>query len=188
MDQSDYARAFALFTAAAERGLRDSQFNLAILYERGLGTGADKAEAYFWYLLAAQQGDAQAAERATTLASSLSGGELSELAVRVAGWSPRPADDRANIAALTEAGLKGPDLAVLASGAAVPEADELPAHDVVTEAQQLLIRLGFNVGAPDGKLGSRTAHAIRLFQLQSGLEVTGMITPDVLDVIRAKAG
>ena len=188
VDQSDHARAFALFTAAAERGLRDSQFNLAILYERGLGTGADKAEAYFWYLLAAQQGDAQAAERATTLASSLSGGELSELAVRVAGWSPRPADDRANIAALTDAGLKGPDLAVLASGAAVPEAAELPAHDVVTEAQQLLIRLGFNVGAPDGKLGSRTAHAIRLFQLQSGLEVTGMITPDVLDMMRARAG
>ena len=42
----DHAKAFTLFTAAAERGLRDSQFNLAILHERGLGTTADKAEAY----------------------------------------------------------------------------------------------------------------------------------------------
>ena len=37
-------------------------------------------------------------------------------------------------------------------------------------------------------MGSRTANAIRLFQLQSGLKVTGEVTPEVLDAMRAKAG
>ena len=43
--------------AAAERGFSDSQFNLAILYERGLGTVASLADAYVWYSLSAKQGD-----------------------------------------------------------------------------------------------------------------------------------
>ena len=60
--------------------------------------------------------------------------------------------------------------------------------DPVTEAQKLLMRLGFNVGEADGKMGTRTHNAIRLFQLQSGLKVTGDISPDLLDAMRAKAG
>jgi peptidoglycan hydrolase-like protein with peptidoglycan-binding domain len=46
----------------------------------------------------------------------------------------------------------------------------------------------FNVGAPDGKLGSRTVAAIRQFQELSGLEVTGAITPEVIAEMRDRAG
>ena len=60
--------------------------------------------------------------------------------------------------------------------------------DPVTETQKLLTRLGFNVGDADGKMGIRTHNAIRLFQLQSGMKVTGEISPDLLDAMRAKAG
>ena len=184
---ADHAKAFTLFSGAAERGLRDSQFNLAILYERGLGTTASKAEAYFWYRLAAGQGDTHAAERSATIAKSLPAGELSRLAARLAGWSPWPSEEAANTVAILDPAWQEPDTSVLASAAAVPSASA-PVQDVVTEAQQLLALLGFNVGAPDGKLGTRTASAIRLFQLQSGLEVTGQITPEVLNAMRAKAG
>lgn len=184
----DHVAAFSLFASAAERGLRDSQFNLAVLHERGLGTGPDKAEAYVWYRLAAQQGDSHAAERAAALAQSLTAAERSRLDARLAVWVPQPSDDSANVVAIVEPDWTEPATSVLLSGAAVPAALQASADDLVTEAQQLLAELGFNVGTPDGKLGSRTAAALRQFQRQSGLEVTGEITPEVLEAMRARAG
>jgi peptidoglycan hydrolase-like protein with peptidoglycan-binding domain len=68
----------------------------------------------------------------------------------------------------------------------VPVPQSAPA-DPVLEAQKLLDQLGFNIGEPDGTLGTKTKNAIRLFQLQSGLEVTGEVTPELLDAMRAKS-
>ena len=48
--------------------MKDSQFNLAVLYERALGTKANVDEALFWYLVAASQNDADAKKRAEILA------------------------------------------------------------------------------------------------------------------------
>jgi localization factor PodJL len=56
----DYAGAARLFRKAAEHGLRDSQYNLAILYTRGLGVENNLIEAYKWFALAGKQGDADA--------------------------------------------------------------------------------------------------------------------------------
>lgn len=67
-------------------------------------------------------------------------------------------------------------------------ADTEAAADPVTLTQQLLTKLGFNIGEPDGKMGLRTANAIRLFQLQSGMPVTGEITPELLDQMKRSAG
>ena len=185
---ADSGKALALFTDAAERGLADSQFNLAILRERGVGGSPDKAEAYVWYRLAEQQGDAHAAQRAATLAKSLTPQQLAQADTRIAAFKPRPSVDSANVVAITEDAWQNPDSSVLVSAAAVPAAPQPAQGDLVIEAQHLLTQLGFNVGEPDGKLGTRTANAIRLFQLQSGLEVTGELTPEVLNVMRAKAG
>jgi peptidoglycan hydrolase-like protein with peptidoglycan-binding domain len=63
-----------------------------------------------------------------------------------------------------------------------------PMETNITEAQKLLVKLGFNIGTPDGKMGSRTANAIRLFQLQSGLKVTGEVSAELLDAMRQKSG
>ena len=41
------------FTEAAERGLADSQYNLGVLHESGLGSPKDPQTAYKWYSLAA---------------------------------------------------------------------------------------------------------------------------------------
>ena len=187
---ADYARAFALFTAAAQRGLRDSQFNLAILYERGLGTRADSGEAWFWYSLAARQGDVHAGQRAAKIVTTLLPKRLAELTVRVEGWVAAPTDEAANVAAIPDPSWRQPANTVIASGIAEPLGPDAPAAPVnpVAEAQELLTRLGFNVGTADGRMGSRTANALKLFQMQSGLEVTGEITPEVLDVMRARAG
>ena len=76
----------------------------------------------------------------------------------------------------------------VAGALAAPAHAAEAAADPVTLAQQLLTKLGFNIGEPDGKMGLRTANAIRLFQLQSGMPVTGEITPELLDQMKRSAG
>jgi len=44
-------------------GVRDSQFNLAILYARGLGIEQSMVESYKWFSIAAAQGDEDAAKK-----------------------------------------------------------------------------------------------------------------------------
>ena len=185
---ADYAKAFELFSAAASRGLRDSQFNLAILYESGKGVGTDVAEAVFWYRLAALQGDSDAAARAATLAKGLGREALSRIDQRLAAWMPEPSEDHANAVAVLDPAWKDPESTVLLSGVAEPALPPPPGVDLVAEAQQLLLELGFNVGTPDGKLGSRTVAAIRQFQELSGLAVTGVVTPEVIAEMRDRAG
>lgn len=52
--------AYKEFLAAAQAGHPDSQFNVALMYEQGLGIGRDDREAVAWYLKAAEQGHAAA--------------------------------------------------------------------------------------------------------------------------------
>jgi localization factor PodJL len=186
--RGDYPKAFSFFSTAAEQGLRDSQFNLAILHERGMATKKDKVEAVFWYRLAALQGDTDAATRADVLSKSLQAGELSNIEERLAAWEPQPSDDSVNAVAVVEPAWQDPESTILLSSAAVPLAQQSAGEDLVAEAQSLLLALGFNVGTPDGKMGSRTVAALRQFQEQAGLEVTGQITPELLKVMRDQAG
>lgn len=48
------------FRAAADGGHSDSQFNLALMYEQGIGVTKDEKEALNWYLKAALQGNMNA--------------------------------------------------------------------------------------------------------------------------------
>ena len=185
----NYDKAFRWFSEAAKRGLKDSQFNLAVLFERGLGTRVDTGEALSWYMLAARQGDADAGTRAAQLTKTLPAGVVTAARQRFAQWTPLPTVDDANVVAIADQDWKAPGDATVQQ-AAVTDAGPAaaPAADPVMTAQQLLTRLGFNVGQPDGKMGARTANAIRLFQLQSGMKVTGEATADVLAAMQAKAG
>jgi TPR repeat protein len=49
--------AYKEFRAAAEEGHSDSQFNVGLMYERGIGVGKDEKEAIVWYGKAADQGN-----------------------------------------------------------------------------------------------------------------------------------
>lgn len=51
--------------------MADSQFNLAVLYERGLGVGVSLPEAYKWYSIAATGGDAESKARVEALATQI---------------------------------------------------------------------------------------------------------------------
>jgi TPR repeat protein len=57
---NDLPLAYKEFLAAAKEGHADSQFNVALMYERGIGTGKDEQEAFVWYGKAASQGNAAA--------------------------------------------------------------------------------------------------------------------------------
>ncbi len=57
---NDLPLAYAAFLAAAEEGHADSQFNVAVMYEKGIGVGKDEKEAVVWYGKSASQGNASA--------------------------------------------------------------------------------------------------------------------------------
>ncbi len=55
----------------------------------------------------------------------------------------------------------------------------------ITEAQRLLARLDLNPGPADGKLNARTAEAIRQFERDNDLPVTGEASVSLLRQLRA---
>ena len=57
---NDLPLAFKKFLEAATAGHADSQFNVALMYEQGIGVGKDEKEAVVWYGKSAAQGNAAA--------------------------------------------------------------------------------------------------------------------------------
>jgi membrane-bound lytic murein transglycosylase B len=57
----------------------------------------------------------------------------------------------------------------------------------IRELQRLLNRLGYSAGRVDGRVGTRTRSAIRVFERDRGMEVRGRATTTVLDAARAAA-
>jgi localization factor PodJL len=178
----DYAKAGHWFAAAAEHGLKDSQFNLAVLYERGMGVKKSLGDALFWYSMAAAQDDADAAKRASALRSTLAPAIAAEVKDRIAKWKAAPALQDANVVAVTDQTWQV-TAGAPSGGASEHQATEPAAESLnpVQRAQRLLMKHGFNIGTPDGKMGARTANAIRLFELQSGMRVTGEVSDQLLD-------
>lgn len=98
---ADQTAAIAWFEKAANLGLVDSQYNLGTIYHpAGGGGGAasiqDPAKAYYWYSLAARNGDDQARILADGLASSLAPSERRTIDERTAAWTAQTPDPEAN--------------------------------------------------------------------------------------------
>jgi ATP-dependent protease ClpP protease subunit len=60
-DRKEFSVAFDLWLPLAEQGHRAAQFNVGIMYEKGVGVAQDSAQAAAWYLKAAEHGDVDAA-------------------------------------------------------------------------------------------------------------------------------
>jgi localization factor PodJL len=69
----DYAAALEWFRKAANYGVRDSQFNLGVLYGRGLGGSQDLASSWLWFSIAAKQGDTDAARKRDEVSNRMDG-------------------------------------------------------------------------------------------------------------------
>lgn len=163
----DMATAKSWFEQAARRGVVDSQFNLAVLSENTeIGLEPDPEAALFWYSIAAQQGDQFAVSRRDTLRAATPADRLSEIDARIEAFAPRPIEEEANgifnnVPWMQSASVSGPEM--------------------VREAQTLLSSLGYEVGTPDGMMGSRTRTAITEFQRANSLPETGDVDPALLD-------
>ncbi len=68
-------------------------------------------------------------------------------------------------------------------GAAAPSQTRVGAAMSAMEAQDRLNALGYNVGTPDGKLGPRSVAAIRSFQKDRGLPVSGQLDTATRDAL-----
>lgn len=97
------AEAARWFAKAAALGLSDSQFNLAVLYERGEGVPLSLSDAYKWYSIAAAAGDSESKTRIAVLQTQLSDADRATAGKsaaafraaqlnRVANVPPEPAD------------------------------------------------------------------------------------------------
>jgi len=88
------------FEKAAGLGLVDSQYNLGATFhptpDGAAGGVQDRAKAYFWYSIAAKNGDTQAGEMAVGLAASMPEAEKSAKDAEVAAWAPKTPDPSAN--------------------------------------------------------------------------------------------
>ena len=49
-----------------------------------------------------------------------------------------------------------------------------------SEAQRLLNILGYNIGVADGVIGQRTHDAISKFQLQDGMQMSGLVSDELI--------
>ncbi|MFV0679862.1 peptidoglycan-binding protein [Ottowia sp.] len=72
-------------------------------------------------------------------------------------------------------------------GAAAPSRTNVPGQGgtvmSLSEAQQHLNNMGYNVGTPDGAMGPRTAAGLRDFQRASGLRATGRLDNATMDAL-----
>jgi localization factor PodJL len=86
----DYRTAALWFRKAADRGIVDSQYNLAILYVRGFGVEQDYAESYKWFALASLLGDKDAGKKSEEVATHLDPQTLATAKLAVTNWKAEP--------------------------------------------------------------------------------------------------
>ncbi|MDX5366659.1 MAG: peptidoglycan-binding protein [Alphaproteobacteria bacterium] len=173
----DFKTASGWFTQATDYGLGDSQYNLAILNERGLGIPKNPVEAYKWLDIAAKGGDQGAAAKRDAIATELSAEDLARAKVASGTWRAKTPDPVANG---DLSSLKQWDVSSLTgSDAAVSRTD-------IARVQELLNRLGYDAGSPDGLMGPRTRDAILEYQMTEGLAITGTVTRETLSSLEAR--
>ena len=159
----DYAEAVRWFRRAAEQGYAQAQNNLGAMYMGGEGVPRDLVQAHMWFNLAAAtlppgEDRDMAVENRDLVAEQLSPSELARAQEMARNWRPD----------ITDAGreISSPTLP-----AVTPE--------LVQNVQESLAALGYDPGPADEVLSPKTRAAIRAFEADQGLPVTGEVS-DVL--------
>ncbi len=173
----DLQQAVKWFSMAAERGVLDSQFNLAVLYQGGSGVPLSLEDAYIWYSIAGSQGDKVAIQRSEAVARELSEESLAKAKARVKAFAPRPVNNAAN------------GIFKNLPWMAEKEASRAPmTNPTVKGAQRMLASLGYSIGPPDGALGPNTRNAIISFERANGLPETGRVNAALINRLQLAVG
>ena len=168
-EAADLAAATRWFLEAAALGVKDSQFNLGILYGQGMGVPRNLAESYKWFSVAARTGDKDAIAKRNEVSAAMDPAALKAARKAAEDWRAET-PDRASNATEVPAGWR--------TAGARPKATVAAAITDPTDvkrAQGLLNRIGFTVGRPDGKAGPRTGKAVAAFQRTWSLPPTGRL-------------
>jgi localization factor PodJL len=139
-------------------------------------------------MVAASQDDVDAKKRAEVLSQNISPVVVETVRAKAKAWTPQQPPEHANVVTIQDPAWQNTNALTQVAPAQSEIEKQVPVEDPVGLTQKLLDKLGFNIGDPDGKMGARTTNAIRLFQLQSGLKVTGEVTEDLITQLQAKLG
>ncbi len=153
---SNYGSAYQEFNASARQGDPASQYMLGQLYQEGLGVRQDYVQAHMWYDLAAAKGQDRALEAMRTLERYMTSSQIADARTMATRWASEQASDNQSGLAFS-----------------------------VKNAQSVLNKLGYNAGPADGIMGPSTRGAIRTYQSDRGLAVTGNLTRDLFERMQA---
>mgnify|MGYP001950794640 CR=1 FL=1 len=167
------------FSKAAERGVVDSQFNVAFLREGNEGVAADVEASLFWYHIAARQGDQGAPDRIAILNEQVDAATQADILARANQFTPKPVDEAANGVFRNVAWAKP---------ATAPRVSKSAEILKIRDAQTLLTELGYEVGAADGIAGSKTTDAVKSFEAVNGLPQTGKVTDALIEKLEIATG
>ena len=173
--EADLPTAANWFEKAAERGVVDSQFNLAVLFESGQGLPKNITNAFVWYSIAAGQGDQFAKTRIEVLKDTLDQTDLITATSRAEKFKPVKIDDAANGIFRNVAWAKS-------NGAASEKVSQ------VRQAQTMLTELGYEIGRADGSIGPKTRAAIMSFERANSLPETGRVNASLVDRLELATG
>ena len=200
-NRDDYAEALREWRPLAERGDVNAQYKLGQMYAYGFGVPQDYAEAVKWFRRAAEQGDANAQLNLGAMygegegvrrdyvqshmwsniaASQLEPGLFRELAVR----NRNLVEKRMTPGQVAEAqqlarNWKPKTQAATASYSRTDRLAEIQEMQRIGRVQKSLLALGYIPGPIDGILGPKSRAAIRAFQADHDLPVTGKATYEV---------
>jgi TPR repeat protein len=82
----DYRRAAACFQHSAELGEPMAEYDLGLLYERGLGVHLDYVEAYKWLSLASSTGSRASQEELKSLSKIMTPPQIGKALLSIAEW------------------------------------------------------------------------------------------------------
>ena len=181
----DYAEAFRWYRRAAEQSHAGAQNNLGTMYEFGAGVPEDLVQAHRWYNLAASRTSSsnpdlreKAVRSRDSVATRLTPAQLARAQRLAREWQPRTsaAEPPVHEQRLSTSATPTPN---------APNAGAESTRDRIANLQRALRRLGYDPGPVDGIPGARTRAAIRAFQADAGLPVTGQISEGLESAVLA---
>jgi TPR repeat protein len=180
----DFIQARRLMTQAAELGLPESQYSLALMHLQGVGGPVDRVLALSWMGVAARPSMPKLVDAVRQLAAQYNEADRQRAQQLMEGHLRRIQANQQK--------LQSPASAPSIATAAVTDPPQAKPRVIdraaIMEMQKMLAGLKIYGGTADGTMGPRTAAAIKEFQAMAGMPVDGKPSAELLDNLREVAG
>lgn len=185
--QKNQLQAAEWFQKAANMGQVNAQFNLGYLYNKGRGVRQSYRLALKWFRLAANQ--KHAPSMGMLGAHYRAGWGVRRSNVRSYMWFILGARHGSNSSRKARDRMKSRmSRQQLSTATTLARYWKPKSNGLIKISQQLLSRLGYEVGIADGKPGGRTRIAILAYQRDKGLVATGRVSAGLIKAMLADLG